>query len=163
MDQAVQVRSDDDIPPGFHPYYRDDLFYHSVGPMYVRYMGGKMTFGLRVAEKHCNAAMIAHGGVLATLMDMQVGVSSCVELDVTAFVPTVNLTCDFLAPAKIGDWVEAHSKVVHRTKRMIFSHGVLEVDGKAILRGNGIVKIPSTTDLPDEFAKMVPPEYVPEE
>lgn len=163
MDQAVTKMNKDNIPAGFHPYYRDDLFYKSVGPMYVRYMAGKMNFGLRVAEKHCNAAMICHGGVLATLMDMQVGVSSCVEEDVTAFVPTVNLTCDFLAPAKIGDWIEAHSTVVQKTRRMIFAQGVLEVDGQPILRGNGIVKIPSNSDFPDEFAKMIPPEYIPED
>ncbi len=161
MDQIVTNMSEVGIPPGFYPYYRDDLFYHSVGPMYVRFMAGEVRFGLRVQEKHCSSAMICHGGVLATLLDMQIGVGSCVETDITAFVPTINLTCDFLAPAQLGDWIEARSEVVQQTRRMFFANGYLDVNGKVILRGNGIIKIPSAPGDPDEFAAMIPPEYHP--
>ncbi len=149
-------------PPGFHPYYRDDLFYGAVGPMFVRYMGGKLSFGFRVLEKNANATLICHGGMLMTLADMQIGLATCVEEDVAALVPTVNLNCDFLAPARIGDWVEAASRLVRRTRRMMFVETLLTVGGEPVLRANGIVKIPSTLGW-DEFDQIVPPEYIPPE
>ncbi len=149
-------------PPGFHPYYRDDLFYHTVGPMFVRNMAGQINFGLRIGEKHLNAAMIAHGGVLVSLIDMQIGVGCCFETGTVAFVPTINLNCDFLLPASLGQWIEARSRVLRQSRRMFFAEGYLEVGGEVILRANGIIKIPSKPDLPDEFAKMIPPEYLPQ-
>ena len=149
-------------PPGFHPYYRDDLFYNAVGPMFVRLMGGKLQFGFRVLEKHANAAMMCHGGMLVTLIDMQIGLAACIEESIDAFLPTINITTDFVAPAHIGDWVEAHSRVVRRTRKMVFCDGTLEVDGAPILRANGIVKIPSKSIGQDEFLKILPPEYVPQ-
>ncbi len=158
MDKAVL-----EVPPGYHPFYRNDLFYHSVGPMFVKNLGHEIRFGLRVQEKHCNASMICHGGVLATILDMQIGVGSCVGTEITALVPTINLTCDFLAPAQIGDWVEARSEVARQTRRMIFVSGMLEVEGRPVLRGNGIVKIPSKPENPEEFANIFPPVYHPED
>jgi uncharacterized protein (TIGR00369 family) len=148
-------------PHGFYPFEAERFFYNSVGPMFTRYSGGRLTFGFRVLEKHVNAAQIAHGGMLFTLMDMQMGLGASVDTGVPGFVVTVNLTTDFLAPARIGQWVQAESRIVKQTRSLIFSDGTLQVDGEIILRANSVLK--AMTGLGNfDIADFLPPEYLPE-
>ena len=59
------------------------------------------------------------------------------------FVPTINMTFDFVAPAKIGDWVEGRCEVVRVTRSLLFTNIYLTVGEEKILRASGIFKIPS--------------------
>jgi len=56
------------------------------------------------------------------------------------FVPTINLTCDYLSPAKLGAWVEGRAEPVRITKGLIFAQGVATADGEPCLRSNGVFK-----------------------
>ena len=56
------------------------------------------------------------------------------------FMPTINLTCDFMAPAKLGAWVEGRADLARVTKSMIFVQGMATADGEPCLRANGIFK-----------------------
>lgn len=148
-------------PPGYHPFEPERFFYNAVGPMFARYSRGRINFGFRVMEKHVNAAGIAHGGMLFTIMDIQMGLGANLDGGIEGFVVTVNLTTDFLAPARIGQWVEADSQIVKQTRSLVFSEGRLHADGEVILRANAVLKAPrSFSDF--NLSEILPPEYVPD-
>ena len=52
----------------------------------------------------------------------------------------VSLACDFVADAHAGECVEAHVKVVRRTRSLIFLIADLTVGGRILLTANGLAK-----------------------
>lgn len=135
-----------DPPPGFHPFDHQRYFYNSVGPMFVRYMGGRVNFGFRVMEKHVNAAGIGHGGMLFTVMDIQLGLGANVDTGVKGFTITVSMTADFVGPVRLGQWVQAENTIVRQTRSLIFNEGRLTADGEILLRANAVLKIGRETE-----------------
>jgi acyl-coenzyme A thioesterase PaaI-like protein len=63
------------------------------------------------------------------------------------FLPTVNMTFDFVAPARIGDWVEGRPELVRVTRSLLFTNIYLTVGEEKILRASSIAKIPSGDGL----------------
>ena len=130
------------IPEGFRPLNIAYGFLGVNGPLYGNWDGAFMRLGFRVEERHCNPGGNAHGGMLATFADMQLpfAVHAQTQQDV-GFMPTVNLTCDYLAPAKLGTWVEGKAEPVKITRKLVFAQGIATADGEPCLRFNGIFKI----------------------
>ena len=135
-----------DVPEGFKVFGVQDGLFGLVGPVFGRLRDGEAHLGFRVAEKHLNPTGTCHGGMLATLVDVQIGVGSAYARKQQKFYPTINLNCDFLAPARVGDWVEGRTEVIRATPRMVFCNAMLLVDDQPVLRANGIMKIPSDRD-----------------
>ena len=52
------------------------------------------------------------------------------------FLPTISMTFDFVAPAKIGDWVEGRCEVVRQTRSLLFTNIYLTVGEEKILRAS---------------------------
>ena len=72
---------------------------------------------------------------LATLTDMMVPL-------------TVHLDIDYLAAVPLGAGVEGRVRLLHRTARMVFADGTLEVGGEPVLRASGRFRIrPETWPL----------------
>lgn len=145
-------------PPGFHPFALKGFFYDTIGPLYARYSGGRLSLGFRCDERRCNVLGVCHGGMLMTLADLQLGVGSNVDAGYDGFGPTVNLTGDFVRPARIGEWVQGRSELVRRTRRLVFMAGVLEADGELVLRANGIINLPRGPGGL-AVADLLPPEH----
>lgn len=135
-----------DVPEGFKVFGLNDGLFGLVGPVFGRIMDGEARLGFRVAAKHLNPAGSCHGGMLATLVDVQIGFGSAVALKQRKFFPTINLNCDFLAPVMTGEWVEGRTEVIRATPRMVFCNATLLVNAAPVLRANGIMKIPSDKD-----------------
>ncbi len=55
------------------------------------------------------------------------------------------MSCDYLAPAPLGAWVEGRAEVVRITRNLLFAQGLATADGEPCLRANGIFKITSAT------------------
>ena len=133
-----------DIPEGFMPFKRQMGFLSTNGPLYGCWDEDGLRLGFRVEERHCNPTMVCHGGMLSAFADMLLPLCSTYQANRTiGFQPTINLTCDFLAPAKLGAWVEGTGQLMRRTRNFLFAQGVATVDGEPVLRANGIFKIPS--------------------
>ena len=64
------------------------------------------------------------------------------------------MTCDFVAPAKVGDWVEGRCEVVRATRTLLFSNIYLTVGEEKILRASGIYKIPTGDGQPYGRARL---------
>lgn len=135
-----------DVPEGFKVFGVQDGLFGLVGPIFGRIIENEAHLGFRVAEKHLNPTGTCHGGMLATLVDVQIGFGSSVALNQKKFFPTINLNCDFLAPVLTGQWVEGRTEVIRATPRMVFCNAMLLVEGSPVLRANGIMKIPSDRD-----------------
>ena len=135
------------IPAGFAPLKISMGFLESNGPLYGKWENELLHLGFRVEERHCNPGMVAHGGMLATFADMQLPLAARFQsrLD-PGFLPTINLTCDFLAPAPLGAWVEGRAETIRATRNLLFAAGTATADGAPCLRANGIFKIVHTTN-----------------
>lgn len=133
-----------DIPEGFVPLRLPMGFLDANGPLYGKWEGGRLHLGFRVEKRHCNPAMVAHGGMLATFADMLLPLAARAQSDSDlGFLPTINLTCDYLAPAPMGAWVEGQADAIRVTRKLLFAQGLAFVDGEPALRANGVFKIAS--------------------
>ncbi len=107
MDQSSQER---DIPEGFKRCRDDDTFNDVLSPCYMKLVDGKPVIGMFIEKHHCNFIGIAHGGCLMTLMDVALSGAVCVALGNYTATPTVSSSFDFMAAAKLGDWI--HTDVI---------------------------------------------------
>lgn len=131
-----------DIPEGFVELPFSYGFIGANGPLYAKRDQGLVRLGFRVEERHCNPMGIAHGGMLVTFADMQLPLASRFQGGLADnFLPTINLTVDFLAPARMGAWVEGETQVLRRTRNLVFAQCIVTADGEPALRASGIFKI----------------------
>ncbi|HEY5337974.1 MAG TPA: PaaI family thioesterase [Rhizomicrobium sp.] len=131
-----------DIREGFRPLNITMGFLGPNGPLYGKWDGKLMRLGFRVEMRHCNPGQVAHGGMLATFADMQLPMAARFQSGQDmGFMPTVSLTCDYLAPAPLGSWVEGQAEPIKITRNLVFAQGLATADGAPCLRANGIFKI----------------------
>lgn len=117
------------------------------GPFYAKRDGERFVLGLRVLDRHCNAIGVCHGGMIATLCDVLLTVGSNIQSGQSRFLPTISMTCDFLAPAANGDWIEGRLDILRATRNLLFAAGVLEVPASGpIARTSGVLKINGEPD-----------------
>jgi uncharacterized protein (TIGR00369 family) len=154
----------DDPPPEFlkidfdrgHP---EPTFNAHIGGLYVK-RGEKGTrdefvMGFRVHRHMCNPAGGLHGGMMMTVADLVGAMGGGTLAGLRKFLPTVNMTFDFVAPAKVGDWVEGRAELVRATRSLLFTNIYLTVGEEKILRASSICKIPSGDGLAFGKAKLV--------
>ena len=133
-----------DIPAGFAPLRLSMGFLEAVGPLYGKWADDRLLLGFRIETRHCNPGNVAHGGMMATFADMLLPIASRFQSKTEmGFLPTVNLTCDYLAPAPLGAWIEGRADPIRTTKNLLFAQGLATADGQPVVRANGIFKITS--------------------
>ena len=143
----------DDQPPG--EFYKVDFdrgrpqatFNTHIGNLYVK-RGAKGTrdefvMGFRVQPHMCNPADGLHGGMMMTVADLVGTMGGGTLVGLRKFLPTVSMTFDFVAPARVGDWVEGRAEVVRQTRTLLFTAIYLTVGEEKILRASQVAKIPS--------------------
>ena len=130
-------------PPGYKviKLWPKGHFADVNGPLYRKIEEGRLTIAFRVEPRHCNPFGNCHGGMLMTFADMVLGMGSNFAEKLNRFLPTVNLTGDFLAPAPLGSWVEAQAEVLRVTRNLVFSQCMITADGAPALRASGIMKL----------------------
>lgn len=115
-----------------------------AGSMYVTRdalgPGEEIRFGFRVEPQHCNTRPVCHGGMLATFLDVALARGLRIARDVPIPLPTVSLSLDYLAPAALGDWVDARVLVSRAGRGICFVQAMLHANGEPVLRGSGVYK-----------------------
>jgi acyl-coenzyme A thioesterase 13 len=132
-------------PPGFTARRVNGRFLEPFGPLYFRRDpdGGEgSTYGLRILPAHCNAKDMAHGGMLATLADVVLGLGGLEQAGIPGFFVTIGLQTDFLGPAPLGAWVECRPELLRKTRTMMFVQGLFAADGEPALRASGVFRLP---------------------
>ena len=138
----TQTEPDDTtLPPGFVRLQRGGPFMAGLGPLYCRRRDGAIVIALRIDARHTNMRGIAHGGMLATLADGALGIALTLACEDKVSFVTVNLSTDFVAAARPGDWVEAHVDIQRIGKRMAFANCYLQVGEERILRASGVFAV----------------------
>lgn len=135
-----------EIPEGFAPHYRKSPVTDPWEPLYSRRNGNNVEIGLRLAAPHCNSRGLMHGGVIATLADNAMGLSCGAVYEKTfgeagAGLVTVSLNVDYVASAKVGDWVEVRPRVVKAGRSMGFVEALVMAQGAAIARASATFRI----------------------
>ena len=128
------------VPEGFRPHvYGGASYFQTLGDLYVRERpDGLLVLGLRLLPQHCNRLGIPHGGMLATLADGALGINLHRARRHSPTMVTVNLSLDYLAAARVGEWLEAHVTPRRLGKQLAFGDCVLRVGEREVLRATGI-------------------------
>ena len=127
-----------DIPEGFEivPRTQGSTFAGLTGPFFAKRQGREISLGLRIEQRHLNSRGTCHGGLLATLADISLGyacVATAEEGQSRNFV-TIDLSVEYLAATREGDWLYSEVKVVHADTRTASAAGHLLVDGGPVAR-----------------------------
>ena len=137
-----------DLPPS--------PFVVANGPFHGKWEAERFVLAIRVEEKHCNVVGVCHGGMIMTMADMLLTVGSNIQANLSRFLPTISMTCDFLAPVNRGDWLEGRVEVLRTTRNLVFSDGLLTVGGEAVARASAILKL-----APEPDPKFARSRYLP--
>lgn len=117
--------------------------YTSVaGPFWLRTdEDGERSVGVLIEERHTNNHMgTVHGGVVMAFADIALGVAVSGALGHTKCA-TMNLSTQFVATAKVGEFMTCKAEVVRSTKQIVFVRGILKVEDRAISNVDGIWKV----------------------
>ncbi|WP_322012137.1 PaaI family thioesterase [Paraburkholderia sp. J12] len=129
------------VPEGYAPIERGGPYFRALGPLYARPAAdGGLIVAVRVREAHANSLGIAHGGMLMTLADGAMGINLNLlraTASGTQATVTTTLTSEFLAAARVGDWLEAHASVRRNGRRIVFAQCSLRVGEREVLHASG--------------------------
>lgn len=120
--------------------WKSDAFEQRAGPFYERVdENGERVCAFRAAERHMNGAGFMHGGCLLTFAD---GALFAIAREAMAgsHGVTMNLSGDFLAAVRVGQWVEARGEVTRSGGKTIFLRGIVTADGVPALSFTGIIR-----------------------
>ena len=95
---------------------------------------------LGINKNHLNAIGITHGGYLSALIDSGAGTAAHRAAGNAPCV-TISLDIKFIGSSKEGDEIIGHTRILKRTKTLVFLFCELSCDKKIITSASGIWKI----------------------
>ena len=121
----------------------------SIKPGFMKHNGGVLfkaiskteyEFKSKINENHLNAAGITHGGYLSALVDAGSGTAAH---RAAGNVPCVTISLDlkFIGISKLGDEIIGNTKILKKTKTLVFLFCELKCNKKIITSASGIWKI----------------------
>jgi acyl-coenzyme A thioesterase PaaI-like protein len=122
--------------------YKDEGFIGLVGPFWAKPSGNENIaphFAFLAAPKHHNRRGVLQGGMLMTFADRSMGMT-CWYANGKKPQATVHLDVHFVDAVQIGEFVEAHCKVVRRTRSLVFMAAELMVGDRVVGTANGVWK-----------------------
>jgi acyl-coenzyme A thioesterase PaaI-like protein len=131
-----------DIPEGFEPHFRPSPLTKPWEPIYHKKTPDAVMLGLRLAEPHTNSRGIAHGGFITAMADNAMGLSCGMKRDagITRLI-TASLGVDFIASARIGQWVAFEPEIIKLGNSLCFVQCFVTADGARIARANGTFSV----------------------
>ena len=119
---------------------------HNGGIMFRNISETEYEFKTTINENHLNAAGITHGGFICSLVDAGAGTAAhrCAG---QAPCVTISLDLKFIAATKIGDEIIGFTKILKKTKSMVFLVCHLKSKDKIVTSASGIWKILKTKPL----------------
>lgn len=115
-------------------------FIGTAGPLWTRRENDTWAYGILCGPQHLNPARVAHGGVVATLLDHAISTVAWEANERTACL-TLQLDTRYLAPVREGQFIEARASVVHRTPGIVFMSGTATVDAGPVATAQAVMKV----------------------
>ena len=121
----------------------------SIKPGFMKHNGGVLfrtisetdyEFKSTINENHLNAAGITHGGYLSARIDAGAGTAAH-RASENAPCVTISLDLKFIGSSKIGDEITGFTKILKKTKTLVFLFCELKCNNKIITSASGIWKI----------------------
>ena len=113
---------------------------HNGGVMFRNISDTEYEFKSTINENHLNAAGITHGGYLSALIDAGAGTAAH-RASENAPCVTISLDLKFIGSSKIGDEITGFTKILKKTKTLVFLFCELKCNNKIITSASGIWKI----------------------
>ena len=121
----------------------------SIKPGFMKYNGGilfrtisesEYEFKSTITKNHLNALGITHGGYLSSLIDAGAGTAAH---RIAGKLPCVTISLDikFIGVSKEGDIIIGYTKILKKTKSLIFLFSELKCDERTIASASGVWKI----------------------
>ena len=129
------------IPPGFQRHFRQSPLTDPWEPIYSRRTDSAVVLGLVAEAAHTNSRGLVHGGLISALADNAMGLSCARRLGESASLVTVNLTLDFLAAAKVGQWLEFDTVFAKTGSTLSFAQAIVTADGEPCARANAVFRM----------------------
>ncbi|NLG86881.1 MAG: PaaI family thioesterase [Firmicutes bacterium] len=107
-------------------------FFNFLGVEITSLSVGKATLTLPVTKNLLNTYGTCHGGVLAALADMVMGITL---RTLKVRVVTVELSLNYLRPVKLGQTLIATAVVIHQGQRLIVAETKICSQGKMVAKG----------------------------
>ena len=115
-------------------------FNELVGPIWARREADVWVNGLLVTDKHLNFRGTLHGGMLATFADSVLG-RTVVNATRPRPSATVQLDMHYVAPVRLGDFVEGRAEIIRVTSSLVFVAGRFNVGSAVVATAHGVWKI----------------------
>ena len=128
-----------DIPEGFIVNERRGPFTNHTGPFYIKKDTNRWTHGAFILDSHCNAANIAHGGMLMSFADGVLG--HTVYSKTKRAGVTIKFNSEFLSAAREGEWLEGYGNVSHVSGDYVYCNTMLKVSTRNVLSVTSIFKL----------------------
>ncbi len=113
---------------------------HNGGLFFRKISKNEYEFKTKIKKNHLNAAGITHGGYIASIIDAGAGTAAHRSANKLPCV-TIALDIKFVGITKLGQNISGFTKILKRTKTLIFLICHLESKGKIIASASGIWKI----------------------
>ena len=113
---------------------------HNGGVLFRSISEVEYEFKTKINENHLNAAGITHGGYLSALVDAGSGTAAHRAAGNLPCV-TISLDLKFIGASKKGDEIVGHTKILKKTKTLVFLFCELRCNDKIITSASGIWKI----------------------
>ncbi|WP_373089019.1 PaaI family thioesterase [Sneathiella sp.] len=125
------------VPEGFVQVERSAHFTANNGPFFEKIVDEHTIIrAFRAEKKHLNSMRFVHGGMLMTFADN--ALARAAIYGTGRYSVTIKMNSEFLSPAREGDWIEAHTDVIRRTKSVIFVRGDLKVGQKTVFKADAL-------------------------
>ena len=128
-----------DIPQGFIINERRGPFTTHNGPFQIKNDSARWTHGAFILDRHCNAANIAHGGMLMSFADGVLG--HTVYSKTKRAGVTIKFNSEFLSAAREGEWLEGYGDVSHVRGDYVYCNTMLKVSTRNVLSVTSIFKL----------------------
>lgn len=128
-------------PAGFASHFRKSPVTDPWEPLYSRRdESGAVQIGIWLAPQHCNARGMVHGGVIAALADNAMGLTYAGAIERTGGVVTVNLTIDYVATGKVGEWLQVSPRLIRSGKGMGFVDALVTAQDVVVARASAVFR-----------------------
>ena len=113
---------------------------HNGGLLFRTVSENEYEFKTIINEKHLNRVKITHGGYIASIIDAGSGTAASRSAGGVPCV-TISLDIKYIAPTKQGDEITGVTKILKKTKTMVFLTCNLNCNDKIIANASGVWKI----------------------
>ncbi len=109
------------------------------GPFYINTSVDPWIHGTFILNRHCNAAKIAHGGMLMSFADGICGHAYYKKTKTSGV--TIKLNTEFISAARPGEWLEGFAEVTSVKANFVYCNCRLYVGNRDVLLVNSIFKL----------------------